>query len=291
MVAGHRPEPIRSTSASKLALDSAPSPTTWRRQRLLRLGHSNQRLSLGNSDDEEALNEEANILSQSTGPSYGTLSRTRQSTFGGTTKSAFQRTSIFQREGNLELPTSPSQFFRDRALSRLATERPISAYDAPLPSSDNSGAGADAKVNGIRVWYSSFTSIDWLHDAIKDSVRFSRIRKRKTLRATIRLVIDKSLGWIVVSIVGFLSAIVAFVVVRSEQWLFDMKDGYCKNAWWKTKQYCCPQDGAGELRAFLRVSVDECPNWKSWENMFGEENNVGLGYGMYTLIAVGFCAF
>lgn len=46
-----------------------------------------------------------------------------------------------------------------------------STYDPPLSpkesveSEDPESRGA-ARVNGIRVWYSSFTSIDWLHDAV-----------------------------------------------------------------------------------------------------------------------------
>jgi hypothetical protein len=43
-----------------------------------------------------------------------------------------------------------------------------STYDPPL---DDARGDVDdmeaARVNGIRVWYSSFTSIDWLHDAVQ----------------------------------------------------------------------------------------------------------------------------
>jgi len=41
-------------------------------------------------------------------------------------------------------------------------------YDPPLSpkESEVTDPGVAASVNGIRVWYSSFTSIDWLHDAV-----------------------------------------------------------------------------------------------------------------------------
>ncbi|KAK7472833.1 hypothetical protein VKT23_000940 [Stygiomarasmius scandens] len=118
-------------------------------------------------------------------------------------------------------PPSPTSF---RTYSRLTAQRPISAYDAPLADKNDgeqaSDSDMDAKINGIRVWYSSFSSIDWLHDAIKDSVRFSRLRRRRTsIRARLRLAFDRSLGWIVVTVVGLLTAVIAFLVVRSEQWL------------------------------------------------------------------------
>jgi len=38
-----------------------------------------------------------------------------------------------------------------------------------------------------------------LHDAIKDLVRFTRLRRGKSLRSHLRLLFDKSLGWIIVS--------------------------------------------------------------------------------------------
>jgi chloride channel 3/4/5 len=130
--------------------------------------------------------------------------------------------------------------------------------------------------------YSSFTSIDWLHDAIKDSVRFSRLRKRKTLRARMRLILDKSMGWLIVTVVGFLTAIAAFLVVRAEQWLFDVKEGYCRDAWWKAHRFCCLES---------EDLLDECPAWQTWSELllrrggFAEEL---VEYISYTVIAVSF---
>jgi hypothetical protein len=47
-----------------------------------------------------------------------------------------------------------------------------SHYDAPpteQPPTEEEENPAE-KVNGIRVWYSSFQSIDWLHDAVCDAI-------------------------------------------------------------------------------------------------------------------------
>jgi chloride channel 3/4/5 len=176
------------------------------------------------------------------------------------------------------------------AYSRLSVQRPISAYDAVLPSQDiEDETDFDAKINGIRVWYSSFTSIDWLHDAIKDSLRFSRLRKRKSLRARIRLAFDKSLGWIIVTIAGFWTAVVAFLIIRSEQWLFDLKEGYCGDKWWKAKRFCCPQNH--ELVFLPDASNEEsCDSWKTWSEAFswkeGARGDAVVEYLSYTVIAV-----
>ena len=47
--------------------------------------------------------------------------------------------------------------------------RQQTTYDPPLSPkvSEEPESGGAARVNGIRVWYSSFTSIDWLHDAVE----------------------------------------------------------------------------------------------------------------------------
>jgi chloride channel 3/4/5 len=149
----------------------------------------------------------------------------------------------------------------------------------------------DVQTNGFRVWYSSFSSIDWLHDAIKDSARFSRLRRGKSIRSRVRLAFDKSLGWIIVTVVGFLTAVAAFLVIRAEQWLFDVKQGYCKTAWWHARHVCCPlPDEYGSLDG-------HCSAWRTWSDVFaswtgsesgGEESAVQ--YLAYTIIAVGFSA-
>ena len=182
--------------------------------------------------------------------------------------------------------SSPSSIF---SVGRLS--RPISTYDDPRIKSA-AEADADAKVNGIRVWYSSFTSIDWLHDTIKDSLRFSMLRKRKSLRGRLWLTFDKSLGWIIVTIVGFLTAVVAFLIVRSEQLLFDAKEGYCKSSWWSAKRFCCPRFDDDELNVTRgdRLFKEMCPAWRTWADVLSRDqvaNQDGaIEFVSYTCIAV-----
>jgi chloride channel 3/4/5 len=148
----------------------------------------------------------------------------------------------------------------------------------------------DAKINGIRVWYSSFSSVDWLHDAIKDSVRFAKLRRRKSIRARIHLLFDKSLGWIIVTIVGFLTAVIAFMVVRTEQYLFDLKEGYCLAGWYKAKRFCCPP--VDETQYFLLdfTNEAECLAWRSWSEAFswraGDTGEQFVQYVAYAVVAV-----
>ena len=174
--------------------------------------------------------------------------------------------------------------------ARIST-RPISTYDEPIAQREGEHTDADIKVNGVRVWYSSFTSIDWLHDTIKASARFSRLRRRRSLRSRIRLVFDRGLGWFIVTIVGFLTAVVAFFVVRSEQVLFDFKEGYCSTGWWKAKRFCCPSTEGGGLGRHIFDRADEgCHNWATWAEVYGNGDDTSssdaVEYISYSVIAV-----
>ncbi|KAJ7096255.1 clc channel [Mycena epipterygia] len=254
----------------------APSTTQWRRQRLTRIGSS----TTLNLPTVPADTESTTLQLPENGRSYGTVP---------VLQSRRKLPPISLPHSAFEGPPSPSNptrspslsVFRDLAYSRLSAQRPISAYDTPANQIASDDTEIDARINGVRVWYSSFSSIDWLHDAIKDSVRFSRLRKRKSLRARVRLILDKSMGWFIVTIVGFLTAIVAFLIIRGEQWLFDAKEGYCAENWWKARQFCCPQASDGML--------EECPAWRTWSGLLLRKGAVGedfVEYISYSVIAL-----
>lgn len=78
-----------------------------------------------------------------------------------------------------------------------------------------------------RVWYDQFTSTDWVHDSIADAYRVKALRSRKDLRGRIKCFFDGAQGWILSAVVGFLTAVIAYVVDVSEAPVFDWKDGYC----------------------------------------------------------------
>ncbi|KAK0212563.1 chloride channel [Desarmillaria ectypa] len=303
---------------------SAPSSTTWRRERLLRIGSTatvetlstlppgHDSVQSGDATANEPLPEQdafenTPLHQPSQNPRfYGTLPS------GNSKKSLFHKGSLTfsTRRSMPDLPpitlpgpdvgtntTSPaySPSLLRETYSRLSAQRPISAYDAPLSSKDIGSTDMDAKVNGIRVWYSSFSSIDWLHDAIKDSARFSRLRRRKSIRARIRLAIDKSLGWIIVTIVGFFTAVVAFLVVRSEQWLFDLKDGYCKDNWLLAKRFCCHKldESSALFVSFFSgdpALEENCPEWATWAQAArlneGAKGGKAVEYLSYSAVAL-----
>ena len=275
-----------------------PSSTSWRRDRLLSIGSSATSPvdddDVGGAENEDSpltthpLTENSPLQETDTSRAYGTLVSIDDRLFSRRSLANIKRTSRVPLYRTLTNPGGQTAGFRDLA-SRLNAQRPISAYDAALRTKGDSAQDADARINGIRVWYSSYSSIDWLHDAIKDSVRFAKLRRRNSVRARIRLFIDKSLGWVIVTIVGILTAIVAFLVVRSEQWLFDLKDGYCGRSWWLPMRFCCPilDDVASLSPAFLE---EPCPEWRTWAEFFsynsGEPLSEVIRYIAYTVLSV-----
>ena len=270
---------------------SGPSDTTWRRQRLLHIGSlqsfSPEQQSQSTAETSPILHRRRPTI-QKTHSSYGTLPNVKPKGPG------FRVRHGLPPLPDLRLPNrahsvsnSPTQLYGtygtlDRS-SIFRTQRPISAYDASFPPLDGLQGEHDldtedvVRVNGIRVWYSSFSSIDWLHDAIKDSTRLYRLRRHKSVRGRMRIVGDRFIGWIIVTIVGFLTAIAAFLIVRSEQWLFDIKYGYCMAGWWKARRFCCPI--TSEARTFplgALHSPETCKSWVTWGEAFTDTSSSPL---------------
>lgn len=76
---------------------------------------------------------------------------------------------------------------------------------------------------GIRVWYDNFTAIDWLHDSVKHALRLRKLRSRKRdgFGGFLANLVDGAQGWLLVSLVGFFTAVVAYAIIGTEMVLFD----------------------------------------------------------------------
>ena len=69
--------------------------------------------------------------------------------------------------------------------------------------------------------------IDWVHDAQKDAYRVKALRARKDFKGRLYALFDGAQGWILVAIIGIITACIAFFVDVSENVFFDWKEGYC----------------------------------------------------------------
>ncbi|WVQ99955.1 hypothetical protein IAU59_007098 [Kwoniella sp. CBS 9459] len=131
------------------------------------------------------------------------------------------------------------------------------------------------RANGTRVWYSSYVTIDWIHDAIKESsrVRLLRHAARRSLRGRIANAWDRFQGWFVVTLIGIISALIAFLIIRVEMSLFDLKEGFCTSSWGQPKRFCCAPhhpipggDGGDE---------PVCGDWLEWGEYFAPREKGG----------------
>ncbi|KAI0029975.1 chloride channel [Vararia minispora EC-137] len=282
---------------------SGPSSTAWRRQRLLRIG------SRSSIVPEEAPSPPSEPADETT-PLVRPALVTHSASYGAAARPSFLARHNLPSLPSLRLPfksrSSPPTPSLDRTASSFlrftAPQRPISAYDASYQTSPTPAPAA--QMNGIRVWYSSFSSIDWLHDAIKDADRLHRLRRRTSLRARLRTASDRLVGWLIVSLVGFLTALLACLIIRAEQWLFDVKEGYCTSAWFRPKRFCCPDahapdDPATPFRPATLVpgllegaaAPEICPAWREWGDVLAGAHASAITeewaqYAAYTFLAL-----
>ena len=105
-----------------------------------------------------------------------------------------------------------------------------------------------------RVWYDQFTSTDWVHDSVQDGKRILELRKKKGIRGKLELWFDSAQGWILMVIIGCLTAAAAYFVDVTESAIFDIKRGFCRDAWYRGRVNCC----AGE---------HNCDAWQNWSQL------------------------
>jgi chloride channel 3/4/5 len=129
-----------------------------------------------------------------------------------------------------------------------------------------------------RVWYDQFTSTDWINDAIKDAYRVKMLRARKDIRGRIYAWFDGAQGWVLVAIIGFITACFAFFADVTENVLFDYKDGYCTRGWYFSKKKCCLSENSNEF----------CPMWNQWSKLItGSETAVEwIDFSGYVFLTV-----
>lgn len=130
------------------------------------------------------------------------------------------------------------------------------------------------KRNGLRGIYANF------FDGVQGTQPFplhSSLPDDNTLNSLI--------GWLLVTVIGFATAVVAYAIISSEMLLFDLKSGYCSNGWRLPKRFCCraslstPETfnhyslvllGGQAVREKLegRENGEGCQDWRSWGSLY-----------------------
>lgn len=109
------------------------------------------------------------------------------------------------------------------------------------------------------MWYDQFTSTDWVHDSIADAYRVKALRSRKDFWGRVYVLFDGAQGWLLSALVGFIVAVLAYVVNVSEATVFDLKDGYCVRGWLvneKVSSALLEWSGVAGMRVR--------PDWRDW---------------------------
>lgn len=145
---------------------------------------------------------------------------------------------------------------------------------ASLPPSAKDGLTASSFLDE-RMWYDQFTSTDWVHDSIADGARLRALRRRKDIRGRLLAWFDGAQGWILVALIGCITAAIAYFVDITEDAVFDMKFGFCSTYWFAGRAKCCDGEHG-------------CPQWKSWAQIFRPSgaDNQWIDFAMFVLWVV-----
>ena len=125
------------------------------------------------------------------------------------------------------------------------------------------------------MWYDQFTSTDWVHDSIADGERLRKLRRRKDFRGRMLAWFDGAQGWVLVALIGCITAAIAYFVDVTEDAIFDMKLGFCSTSYFAGREKCC--DG-----------LHSCPEFLSWAQIFwpSSVDNQWVNYSMFILWVV-----
>jgi chloride channel 3/4/5 len=230
---------------------------------------------LRNSDHDlarsrDTINERSRLLGNVHGPAGSRSYTSLPPTTPGTPKPG-------QKRHNAQLHTS-SRLKPSRAgsFSHSFSQRLVNALgDRPGGLEESMHSVKASLWQDNRVWYDQFTSTDWVHDNIADAYRVKALRSRKDIRGRMLAWFDGAQGWILVAIIGVLTAVCAYLVNTTETALFDLKQGYCTTQWNKSRKLCC--DGA-----------TICDNWVHWSKVFRSDrlDVVQTQYGFFVLSVI-----
>lgn len=168
---------------------------------------------------------------------------------------------------------------RSRHHSRMNSQAARIGSGARTPAEHAADGGKDHGVGSgyldQRLWYDQFTSIDWVHDSIKDAIRLRELRARKDVRGRMLAMFDSAQGWILAAVIGCITAAVAYLVDVSEGALFDIKVGFCTARPLRSRKACCADEHT-------------CDRWKTWSQLLGvsETSNESVDYVFYILWCV-----
>ncbi|KAG0767994.1 hypothetical protein G6F57_003515 [Rhizopus arrhizus] len=126
---------------------------------------------------------------------------------------------------------------------------------------DEDGQSLVKENTGVRVWNESYSSIDWIHDRIKEDIRKRKLNRIQGFQGHYMRAKDGAQAWIVVIITGAVVALIAWCINVVQAWMSDLKQGYCMTHWRYNRDFCCWGSEEGQ-----------CHAWRTWSAVFHVEN-------------------
>lgn len=157
------------------------------------------------------------------------------------------------------------------------------------------------KLLGIRSYYDDFTTIDWARAYIQtnkfnyelhsgshvDPLEGPSEDAPRSLPFVSKAyyVLGK---WLLIVIIAFFFAIIAYVIDKFEILIVGFKYGYCRTNWFASEITCC-----GDVNARRASPLIEpvCPDWVLWSTFFGDISTgdiLWIDFAIYVLLCVAF---
>ncbi|KAI9499505.1 chloride channel [Zychaea mexicana] len=146
-------------------------------------------------------------------------------------------------------------------------------FNKRLGSYDEDRQGLLKENTGLRVWYESYSTIDWIHEIIKEGVRVRKLREAPGWRGRWDKAKDASQAWILVILTGAVVAFIAWFIDVVQEWMSDLKQGYCTTNWRYNSKFCC-------------WGKEE---WRTWPEVFHTKTESGsyhVAMLMYTALGL-----
>ena len=190
-------------------------------------------------------------------------------------------------------PSQPRTASFVPSLRRRNTSQSVQTYDDPEAASTAQTDAAIASEIAEIKRYEDFTTIDWVQDAARESLRrkarrksrLSRVhenssgrvflgRGRGKWRRKIAEAYDAGQAWIVVTLVGAAIGLNAAFLNIVTEWLSDTKLGHCSTAFYLNENFCCWGAEQG------------CPEWKRWSTVWPANHLLYMAFaGLFALTA------
>ncbi|KAL8670041.1 MAG: hypothetical protein Q9168_005402 [Polycauliona sp. 1 TL-2023] len=131
---------------------------------------------------------------------------------------------------------------------------------------------------GERLPYNDYTTIDWLHDLVKDSFRSRIVHATPGIRGYIGSAFESGQGWIAAALIGTLTACVAFCVDVAEATVSDWKLGYCTTNIFSNRESCCThRHPLGTAKVNLGK---DCSAWHMWTDNYWKAFGTFVGFAL-----------